>query len=449
MNWVDSPDVNGTAQQTQDPIATRLRPDPRLPAYIFGGLGALLLSIATGSSELAALGAPFIVLAALGMRDRRPPLVSGEVRIGEHRVIEGDRLEGEVLVTWDGEAEVDVLLTGMRGMSPIAPTPIVGWSLKGRGPKTLPFTVEARSWGVHDMGTLRVRARRPGSLLVWESLVDSAPAVRVLPTPLRVDRLLRPAEPRAVSGLHLSRMRGHGTDFAELRPYRPGDRLRDLSWAASARLGAPWVTVHHPERTGTVLLLLDAVLRSDRDSAEVLARAARTAWAVASVHLKAQDRVGLLAQGRTAAWLPPQGGRRARMLLLDELLAVGGAAEDRWRNRRPRSRVVIPADALIVGITSLGTRMFVRNLLHYRRTGHSAVALVLDAEDLLPPVGDDTERTARRVWLAQRDASRFSLERGGIPTAMVTGVAGVAAATSALRRRMASLPSANQGRARA
>jgi uncharacterized protein (DUF58 family) len=361
----------------------------------------------------------------------------GTVTVRADRVIEDDLIEGEARVDWDGEAEVDVMLTGWRGVAPVDPAPAIGWSLPaGRGPVTLPFRLRARSWGVHDLGTLWVRVRTPGALVVRERKLASAPSVRVLPAPLRLDRLLKPAEPRAVAGMHLSRSRGHGTDFAELRPYQPGDRLRDLSWATSARLGEPWVTVHHPERTGTVLLLLDAFFWNERRSAEGLARAARAAWAVASVHLRAQDRVGLLAQGRTAAWLPPRGGRRARWLLLDELLSVGGAAEDRWRRRWRDARVMVPADALIVGVTSLGSHTFLRDLLRYRRTGHTTVALVIDTSDLLPDPADRVDAAARRIRLAQRDAERHALDRGGVPTALVTTSEGAGAAISALRRRM-------------
>jgi uncharacterized protein (DUF58 family) len=353
-------------------------------------------------------------------------------------VLEGDPVEGEAHVDWDGDAEVDVILSGWLGVSPVDPAPVVGWSLPaGRGPVTLPFRLEARSWGVHDLGTLWVRARRPGGLLVWEQRLASPPRLRVLPAPLHLDRLLKPAEPRAIAGVHLSRLRGQGTDFAELRPYQPGDRIRDLSWGTSARLGKPWVSVHHPERTGTVLLLLDAFFGDDRRGREVLARAARTAWAVASVHLRAQDRVGLLAHGRTAAWLPPRGGRRARWLLLDELLAVGGAAEDRWRRRHLSARVVVPTDALVVGVTSLRSRHFVRDLLHHRRAGHTTVALVIDTSDLLPHAGSRVDAASRRILLAQLEAERHALERGGVPTALITASEGVGQAISSLRRRTA------------
>jgi hypothetical protein len=176
----------------------------------------------------------------------------------------------------------------------------------------------------------------------------------------------------------------------------------------------------------------------DRAGPEVLARTARAAWAVASVHLRAQDRVGLLAKGRTVAWLPPRDGRRARWLLLDELLAVGGAAEDVWRPRTRGSRASIPADALVVGVTGLGWHSWTRDLLRYRRAGHSTVALVIDSADLLPAPHGDVDLAARRIWLAQRETERHALERGGVPTALVTGES-VAPAISALRRRMTAM----------
>jgi uncharacterized protein (DUF58 family) len=416
---------------------TRRRPDPRLPAYLVGGFGALVAAIAAGQPEVAALGVPFLVLLGMGLMDREPVAVSGEVRLLQERGVEGDVLEGEVYVEWDQEAEVDVMLAGGHGMTPVEPSPVVGWSLPlGRGPVKLPFKIQVSSWGVHDVGFLWVRVRRPGSFMVHEHRLAATPSVRVLPTSLRLSRLLKPAEPRAFAGMHVARLRGHGTDFAELRPYQPGDRLRDLSWGTSARLGEPWVRVNHPERTGTVVLLLDSAFNDEGGEGEALARAARATWAVASMHLQAQDRVGLLARGRTAAWLPPRSGRRARWMLLDELLSVGRAAQDVTRRRLPSQRVVMPSDALVVGVTSLNSHTFVPNLLHYRRVGHATVALVIDTSDLMPDPTDGADAAARRVWFAQREAERRTLERAGIPTALVTATGGVGPAVLSLRRRM-------------
>ena len=414
-----------------------LRADPRLPAYLIAGFGGLVVAIATGQHAVAALGAPFLALAAIGVFQREPGRVRGVVTLSAERVIEGDAVDGTAHVEWDGEAEVDVMLAGLRGVMAEQPEPVIGWSLpRGRGPATLPFRIRAPSWGVHEVGTLWVRVRRPGGLVFREQKLTAAPRLRVLPTRVRLDRLLKPAEPRAVSGVHRSRFRGQGTDFAELRPYQPGDRLRDLSWSTSARFGRPWVAVHHSERTGTVLLLLDSFFSDEQRSTEALARAARAAWAVASVHLRAQDRVGLLARGRTTTWFPPRGGRRARWQLLDELLAVGGAAHDSLQHRRGERRVRVPADALVVGVTGLGWRLFTQDLLHYRRAGRTTVALVIDTSDLLPDAGDPVDDAARRIWLARRQAERHALERGGVPTAVVRAGESVGPAVSSLRRRM-------------
>lgn len=412
------------------------RSDPRLSAYLASGLAALVLALAVGEPVWAALGAPFLALGAMGMLGDRPRDLTGTVQVRSTRVLEGDHIEGRIRVDWDGPLEVDVHLAGGRGVTPEDPSPVVQWSLSaGPGPATLPFRLRAESWGDHELGRLWVRARRPGSLLMWEEQVARAPALRVLPSPHRLDRLLHPAEPRAVAGMHLSRLRGRGTDFAELRPYQAGDRMKDVSWSTSARMGRPWVIVHHPERTGTVLLLLDGVAGKEGEGPEALARAARAAWTVASIHLEAQDRVGLLARGPVPAWLPPQGGRRARWMLLDELLAVGGAVDDRARRRRLGSRVVVPADALVVGVTTLRSDVFRRSLVRHRRAGHTTVALVIDTADLLPQPEDRVDAAAHRLWLAGREAQRHALEQGGVPTAVVTDAAGVAPAISALRRR--------------
>jgi hypothetical protein len=125
-------------------------------------------------------------------------------------------------------------------------------------------------------------------------------------------------------------------------------------------------------------------------------------------------------------------------VLIDELLTVGGAAENESRRRRHSQRVVMPSDALVVGITSLRARAVSQRLLHFRRTGHATAALVVDTSDLLPVPDGRAAGAARRLWLLQRDVERDYLERGGVPTALIDPVAGVAPALSSLRRRMGS-----------
>jgi uncharacterized protein (DUF58 family) len=418
------------------PDRPRTRADRRLRAYLVAGLGGLLAAVLFGAPSLAALGAPFLVLAARGLAPHPPFHVRGALTLETSRLIEGETVECQLFVEWEGDAEVEALVADLRGVAPDEEGGILRWAVEGTGPLERRFRLRARAWGAHRPASLWVRIRRPGSLRIQERRVALAAPLRVLPDPLRLDRLLRPPEPRAVAGAHLSRLRGSGTDFAELRPYQPGDRLRNVAWATSARLGAPWVTVHHPERTGTVLLLLDTFFSDREGGAESRARVARTAWAVASLHLRVQDRVGILASGRAVAWVPPQGGRRARALLVDELLGVGAAAEDVHGGRRRVGRVLIPSDALVVGVTPLRSTAFTLELIHFRRTGRRVVVLGIDTEDLHHRTPDPVREAARRVWLVQRDLERRALEDAGIPTVLVTDDGGVGPAVAALRRRL-------------
>jgi uncharacterized protein (DUF58 family) len=418
------------------PDRPRTRADRRLGGYLVAGLGGLLGAVLFGVPTLAALGAPFLALAARGLAPQSPFRARGSLELDTTRVMEGEVVECELSVEWDGEAEVEAVVTDLRGVGPEEDGASLRWATEGAEGLRRRFRIRARAWGTHRPASLWVRLRRPGSLRIQEQRIALAPTLRVLPDPLRLDRLLRPPEPRAVAGAHLSRLRGSGTDFAELRPYQPGDRLRNVAWATSARLGAPWVTVHHPERTGTVLLLLDTFFSDREGGAESRARVARTAWAVASLHLRVQDRVGILASGRAVAWVPPQGGRRARALLVDELLDIGAAAEDVHGGRRRVGRVVVPSDALVVGVTPLRSTVFTLELVHFRRTGRRVVVLGIDTEDLHQRAPDPVREAARRVWRVQRDLERRALEDAGIPTVLVTGDGGVGPAVAALRRRL-------------
>src|SRR6059036_2962259 len=57
--------------------------------------------------------------------------------------------------------------------------------------------------------------------------------------------------------------KGRGIEFDEVRPYVPGDEVRDIDWNVTARLGAPYIKRYVEERELTVMLVVD-VSRSMR-----------------------------------------------------------------------------------------------------------------------------------------------------------------------------------------
>jgi uncharacterized protein (DUF58 family) len=60
-----------------------------------------------------------------------------------------------------------------------------------------------------------------------------------------------------ISGLHRSPHLGFSVDFAEYRPYRPGDDIRKIDWKVYGRLDRFFVKEHEGETNTSISLILD------------------------------------------------------------------------------------------------------------------------------------------------------------------------------------------------
>jgi uncharacterized protein (DUF58 family) len=106
------------------------------------------------------------------------------------------------------------------------------------------------------------------------------------------------AERGASGGARLTRLRGRGIDFAEVRPYQPGDDVRSIDWRVTARKAKVHTKVYREERERPTLVVVD--LRSSmRFGSRVRLKsvaAAETAALLAWHAVDAGDRVGGLVQ---------------------------------------------------------------------------------------------------------------------------------------------------------
>lgn len=393
--------------------------DRRLGPYVVLTVGGIAAALVTGQAALAACAAPAAILVVLALADRRPLHVVVDEVEAPARLLEGDEWVLRVELRWVGEAVLDVLHAGLKGSRVSGPR---GWTVDATDGCTLELRAVAERWGNHDLGSLVVRARRRHGMLRWDSEIELDGAVRVLPDATALDELLPPRRPRVASGGHLAPVRGQGTDFADLRPYVPGDRLRDLSWTASARSDQPWVVVHHPERSASVVLLLDGFVEVGAPAGS-LDRAARVVWSIARHHLAAGDRVGLLSTGASPTWLSPVSGRRSRWQVLDALLTVGrqvaGSRATASVRRQQRRDIVLPADVVVVGVSPLQSDAFVATVLHHARLGRPTAVVGVETTDLVAPRTDVVERAARRLWAAEVDVRMARFAASGVPSVLV------------------------------
>jgi len=61
----------------------------------------------------------------------------------------------------------------------------------------------------------------------------------------------------AMSGGHVSKLRGRGMEFDEVRLYQPGDDVGSIDWKVTARKGKPHIKLYREERERPVLIALD------------------------------------------------------------------------------------------------------------------------------------------------------------------------------------------------
>jgi len=136
---------------------------------------------------------------------------------------------------------------------------------------------------------------------------------------------LRPGQIRAAQGGgYMSRVRGRGMEFAEVRCYQPGDDVRSIDWRVTARQGKPHTKLFQEERERSVLLAIDYrrpmffATRGCFKAVQASKLAALLAWR----SLQQGDRVGafLFSEERQCE-LRPQLGKAGVLNLLRQMVA--------------------------------------------------------------------------------------------------------------------------------
>ncbi|VAX16035.1 hypothetical protein PA3071 [hydrothermal vent metagenome] len=125
------------------------------------------------------------------------------------------------------------------------------------------------------------------------------------------------------SGEYHSAFKGRGMEFAESRPYQPGDDVRVMDWKVTARTGDPFVKVFREEREMTLMLVCDFSGSNSFGSHERFKEevAADLCAALAFSAIKNNDKVGLIAfTDRVELFIAPKKGRTHVLRLIRELL---------------------------------------------------------------------------------------------------------------------------------
>jgi uncharacterized protein (DUF58 family) len=175
-----------------------------------------------------------------------------------------------------------------------------------------------------------------------------------------------------------SRAIGDSGEFFGIREAAPGDPVRRLNFRASARLGRRLVNEYTLDRTGDIVLLLDA--RPTRlgpvTGGRLLGISRAAAFGLSETFLRAKNRVGVAVYGEFLDATPLSTGRGQRLKIRDLLLRAELSGE-----AGPSERCAIalrryyPRGVNTIILSPLADEEGVDLVLHVRRRGFPCVVL--------------------------------------------------------------------------
>jgi uncharacterized protein (DUF58 family) len=392
------------------------RASPRLGAY--AGLSALglLAALVLGRPELVVLAAPFALLLAAGLVLGRAPQLSVSCTLDADRALEGDEVGATIVVRSETPVErLEVLLAlpyGLRSDPAHNPATL---RLTAGEERTLELTVGCARWGGYAPGEVYVRARDRLALSTWEAGLDRRSRLKVYPRPEALLDLLRPLETQVFAGNQVARTKGDGIEFADIRAFTTGDRVRRINWRASARRGELVVNEMHPERNTDVILFVDSFSEARGEEQGTLDLTVAAAAALAERYLARKDRVGVVGFGGVLNWLLPATGLVQRYRIVDSLLDTEIVLNYAWKDIDVIPARTLPPKALVIGLTPLLDERAVGALLDLRARGFDLAIVDVSPVPFARAGADEAERLAHRLWVHRRAALRHRFERAGVP----------------------------------
>lgn len=352
------------------------------------GLAAALIA---GRSSMIAFVAPLLGVLCSIPWQRCGSKVYVHARPGLARCFED---EHEETTAWVTPESVDIAaefeLTAPDGMEVDV--------LEGSSGQLKSVAVQAQRWGRYPLSA-RLAAVSAGGLLGGTATVEVAEVFVFPVAPPQSTSLPRTELPDRL-GTHLTRHIGPGVEYADIRAYLPGDQLRTINWAVSARRGSLHVTERLTDRAADVVVLIDDSTQAAGPATESTERAVRGAVQVVQTALRNGDRAGIVGLGgRRPRWLGADIGRRQFYRVLDAVLGAGSEFELTTGTLAPRAAV--PPAAVIIAFSTLLDTEFALALIDLRKRGHTVVAI-----DVLQgaPFEEEQDAIITRMWALQRSS---------------------------------------------
>jgi uncharacterized protein (DUF58 family) len=394
---------------------TTWRPTAALSRSLAWGTLGVAVAVVLGRPVVVVLCAPVLLLGALGLlhRPASRPLVETEV---DHVVLhEGQGTRVRLVV--DDTSGVEQVTRLAAPARYVALHPAAGRLGRLLGPDGALPVVEAspRRWGRRLLGEESVALTSRWCGYRWGPVTLAGKQLQVLPVRAPFDARAEAPHPLGVVGAHRSQRPGAGTEFASIRPFHSGDRLRRIHWRVSLRTRELHVVSTRGEEDTAVLVVIDALADHGRSggvdgAASSLDVAVRAAAAIAEHHVRQGDRVGLRVVGAGGETVRPGGGGRHLRVLQSRLatLQVGAPRE----LRGDEIQLGATAGTVVVVLSPMLSEAMGTLAASLARRGLPVLVVDTLPADAVPSVVEGTDpRVAALAWRMRRLERREVLGR--------------------------------------
>lgn len=353
--------------------------------------GAVLLGEPVGL----VLVAPLALCAALGLAARPAGAPAVRAELDHVSLHEGQGTTSRLRVTGAGDAEQVTRVLAEAAYVVTRPAEGRISSLTAAGLPVL--ETSPRRWGRRVLGQERVAFTTRWAGYRWGPVTLPGLQMQVLPAPTAYTSRAETPQPKGLVGAHRSARPGSGTEFAGIREFQPGDRLRRINWRISSRTRRLHATTTRAEEDAGILLVIDAVADHGRSegvdgAASSLDLTVRAAAALAENAVRRGDRVALRVVGGSGRQLRFGSGwvHLRRLLLALSAIQSGGEGH---RSLATRARVPLRATegTTVVLLTPMLTEAIATVAASTARRGLPTLVVDTLPADAEPALPDDTD----------------------------------------------------------
>jgi uncharacterized protein (DUF58 family) len=293
--------------------------------------------------DLLVVAAPLAIATAWSLLTRPGAPPTFDERLAHRTIREGDATAWRGTISGAASADLAVAALDPAPWTETIPALRVATAAAVDGTAHLEVRVRSTRWGNRPVGPVRVVVATPWAAFRWSSVTPSHPLTTLpVPAPFDAETSTRPSA--GLVGTHRSSRSGEGNEFAGIRPFHAGDRMRRINWARSARSNELQVNSTWADLDTHIALVVDAtddhgVSEGVDGLASSLDGAVRAAGAIAEHYALRGERVSLRVFGTsTAQTVSPGSGRTQLRRVLDTLARVAPSGGGRSGYATPAAR---------------------------------------------------------------------------------------------------------------